>query len=206
LENPDKLGAFMGKHGISDSQLLEYPLPILVQSGDNFTINKFTTECDDNKVGSEVIYINVCGKYTDMQAMASRTLLFNPTAAQKEAYQLAFDAEQHLLTKLVPGTALSEAYLSTLAFIKAKNASLAEKVHANFGFGIGCKYKEDELSINPNNTHTRVEAGMVFHVRITFRDVEKPKSKGPIAIGDTVVISPDGASQCITEKIPRIYQ
>jgi hypothetical protein len=47
---------------------------------------------------------------------------------------------------------------------------------------------------------------MVFHVRITFRDVEKPRSKGPIAIGDTIVISLDGGQQCITGSIPRKYQ
>ena len=92
LENADKLAPFQQKHGITDSQLLEYPLPVLVQSGDNFTLNKFTVECDDNKVGSEVIYINICGKYTDMQAMASRTLLFNPSKGQKEAYTIAFEA------------------------------------------------------------------------------------------------------------------
>jgi nucleosome binding factor SPN SPT16 subunit len=73
--------------------LLEYPLPILVQSGNDFALNKFNVECDDNKLGSDVVYINVCSKYTDMQAMASRTLLFNPTKLQKEAYELAFDAE-----------------------------------------------------------------------------------------------------------------
>jgi nucleosome binding factor SPN SPT16 subunit len=66
--------------------LLEFPLPVLIQSGETFNLNKFNTECDNNKVGSDVIYINICGKYTDMHAMASRTLLFNPTNAQKEAY------------------------------------------------------------------------------------------------------------------------
>jgi len=47
LDNPDKLAPFMQKYGISDSQLLEFPLPVLVQSGETFSLNKFTTECDD---------------------------------------------------------------------------------------------------------------------------------------------------------------
>ena len=187
LDNPDKLAPFMQKQGVSDSQLLEFPLPVLVQSGDTFSLNKFTTECDDSLMGSEVIYVNICGKYTDMQAMASRTLLFNPTSAQKDAYELAFEAQNHLINKLTPGTSLDNVYGSTLNFIRSKNPKLADRVHVNFGFGIGSKYKEEELSINPNNT-TKIEPGMVFHARITFRDVEQKKSKGPIAIGDTVLI------------------
>jgi nucleosome binding factor SPN SPT16 subunit len=186
--------------------LLEYPLPILVQSGNDFALNKFNVECDDNKLGSDVVYINVCSKYTDMQAMASRTLLFNPTKLQKEAYELAFDAEQHLMDKLVPGTTLDNVYRSTLEFIKAKSPVLASKVHVNFGFGIGSKYKEEELSISASNTNTKVEPGMVFHIRITFKDVEKPSSKGPIAIGDTVLVEKDGTTSNLTGNIPRKYQ
>ena len=205
LDNPDKLGPWMQKNGVKDSQLLEYTLPVLVQSGDNITCNKFNSECDDNKIGSEVVYINVCSKYTDMQAMASRTLLFNPTKAQKEAYLLAFDAQQHLVSKLKAGTSLDTVYGSTLEFIKSRNATLAGKVHVNFGFGIGSKYKEEELTISAANSKTKVEPGMVFHVRITFKDVEQPKSKGPVAIGDTVLVTEDGA-EFLTSGIPRKYQ
>ena len=71
----------MQKHNIKDSQLLEYSLPVLVQSGGQYTVNKFNTECDDKEIDPTVIYLNVCSKYTDMQAMASRVLLFNSTDA-----------------------------------------------------------------------------------------------------------------------------
>lgn len=178
----------MSKYNIENEQLLEYPLPVMVQSGSNFTINKFNVDCDDSYIGSEVIYANICAKYSEMQGMVSRTLLFNPTDKQKEAYQLAFDAQNHLIEKLRPGALIKEAFNSTLKFIKDKDSSLADKIHTNLGFGIGCNYKEDELSINPDNS-TKIEAGMVFHVRITFRDVQKPASKGVIAIGDTVLVS-----------------
>lgn len=67
-------------------------------------------------------------------------------------------------------------------------------MHSNFGFGIGCSHKEELLSINPSNNKTKVEGGMVFHVRITFKDVEKDKRKGAIAIGDTVVVNGDGTT------------
>jgi Xaa-Pro aminopeptidase len=32
--------------------------------------------------------------------MASRTLVFNPTDKQKEAYNVAFEAQQHIMDKL----------------------------------------------------------------------------------------------------------
>jgi nucleosome binding factor SPN SPT16 subunit len=132
--------------------------------------------------------------------MASRTLLFNAKDGQKNAYNIAFDAHAHLVSLLTPGAALDAVYSKTLNYIKQKDASLAEKVHTNFGFGIGCKYKEEELSINNNNV-TKVEPGMVFHVRITFKDVE---GRGPIAIGDTVIVEADSAS-LLTGKIPRKF-
>lgn len=135
--------------------------------------------------------------------MVSRTLLFNPTDKQKEAYQLAFDAQNHLIEKLRPGALIKEAFTSTLNLIKDKDASLADKIHTNFGFGIGCKYKEDELSINAENSN-KIEPGMVFHVRITFRDVQKPASKGVIAIGDTVLVGQD-ENEILTNAVPRKY-
>ena len=79
LYDQSKLQSFMNKAGVTDGQLLEYPIPVLVQSGDNFTLNKFSTECDDNKLTADVLYLNICSNYTDMHAMASRTLLINPT-------------------------------------------------------------------------------------------------------------------------------
>lgn len=50
------------------------------------------------------------------------------------------------------------------------------------------------MSINAQNNKTKVQGGMVFHVRITFKDVEKQKNKSVIAIGDTLVVNGDGTT------------
>lgn len=92
LEKPDSLKAFTKKHEGVQPSFLEYPLPVLIQSGDSFTLNKFNVQSDTNKLNSETVYINVCGKYKDMQAMASRTLLVNPEDDQKSAYLIANEA------------------------------------------------------------------------------------------------------------------
>ena len=138
-----------------------------------------------------------------MQTMVSRTLLFNPTASQKEAYGVALEAINHLIQSLKPGSTLSSVYKSTLSFISGKNKDLANKVHANFGFGIGIKYKEDILSIKEAND-TVIEAGMVFHARITFKDIEDKPEKSVIAIGDTVVVTNEDP-EVLTQTIPRKY-
>jgi hypothetical protein len=46
---------------------------------------------------------------------------------------------------------LGSVYESTSSFIAEKDASLAERLHANFGFGIGCNFKEDLLVIGATN-------------------------------------------------------
>lgn len=107
-----------------------------------------------------------------------------------------------MIDSLKVGTPLCDVYNSTKKYIEEKNGKVS--IHHNFGFGIGCSFKEDLLSINANNT-TKVEPGMVFHVRITFKDVEKAKSKSIIAIGDTVLVQSDGSVKLLTGSIARKY-
>jgi nucleosome binding factor SPN SPT16 subunit len=78
LEKEEQLKGFLKKNEGVKATFLEYPLPVLVQSGESFTLNKFNVQSDTNRLNSETVYINVCGKYKDMNAMASRTLLVNP--------------------------------------------------------------------------------------------------------------------------------
>ena len=93
-----------------DTQFLDFPLPVLIQSGGDFSINKFQVDSSNEKLQSQAIYINVCGKYADMSAMASRTLIVNPKDEQKAAYILAHEAEELLIKSLKPGTKISDAY------------------------------------------------------------------------------------------------
>lgn len=62
--------------------------------------------------------MNICSKYSDMHAMASRTMIVNPLAEQKAAYQLAFDAQVYLFSQMKVGNTLKDVYLSTKEFIK----------------------------------------------------------------------------------------
>jgi nucleosome binding factor SPN SPT16 subunit len=79
---------------------------------------------------------------------------------------------------------------------------MADQIHTNFGFGIGSKYKEEELSITSNN-NLKITEGMVFHVRITFKDIAR---KGPIALADTVHVQSSTETKILTEAVPRKYK
>ena len=69
---------FVKKHNNIDPNFLEYPVPVLIQSGNHFTVNKFQVDSSSDILTSQAVYINVCGKFCDMSAMASRILLVNP--------------------------------------------------------------------------------------------------------------------------------
>jgi nucleosome binding factor SPN SPT16 subunit len=68
------------------------------------------------------------------------------------------------------GSTLSDIYDQTKSFIVDRDPSLAEKLHKNFGFGIGCDHKEALLEISSTNKTCIIEGGMVFHVRLTLDD------------------------------------
>ena len=175
-------------------------------------MNKFDVESNNSKMKlsgqGQVFYMNVCTKYSDMHAMASRTMIINPLDSQKAAYTAAYDAQKYLISQLTIGATLSDVYNQTKSFIADRDASLAEKVHKNFGFGIGFDHRESLLEISATNKETKVEGGMVFHIRITMDDsstAEKGKAIR-VAIGDTVMVKASGEIVPLTEGAPKEYQ
>ena len=86
LENDDVMRQFTSKHPGCNSSFLDYPLPVMIQSGGEFNVHKFQIDSNNEKLQSQAIYINTCGKYCDISAMASRTLIVNPKDEQKAAY------------------------------------------------------------------------------------------------------------------------
>lgn len=139
LERPEQFKKFQSQFPEAsrpDQTLLEYPIAVLIQSGGTFSVNKFNGQSDQSKLNSETIYVNVCGKYRDMNVMASRTLLVNPDEGQKKAYLIAFEALDVCVKSLVVGQPIKAAYTATKDFIAGKDAELAGKIHTNFGFGV----------------------------------------------------------------------
>lgn len=138
-----------------------------------------------------------------MNAMVSRTLLVNPKDSQKNAYILALEALDICISKLKVGSQICDAYKAAKQYVQSKNSELASRMHSNFGFGIGTKYREDLLQISEHN-QTKVEANMVFHVRITLQGVSSDVTRSVIAIGDTVLIKSD-SNELLTKSVQRNY-
>ena len=138
-----------------------------------------------------------------MSAMASRTLLVDPTEEQKNAYMTANEALSSLIGSLKVGARIKDVYSATKNFIMQKNADL--NVQPNFGFGIGFNYKERALAINANN-ETVIEPGMTFHVRISLSGISKEESRNTVAIGDTVaIVSANTPNKVLTAGIQKAY-
>ena len=74
-------------------------------------------DSSNEKLNSKAVYINVCGKFCDMSAMASRTLLVDPTEEQKNAYMTANEALNTLISSLKVGTRIKDVYSATKNFI-----------------------------------------------------------------------------------------
>mmetsp|Transcript_1813 Transcript_1813/g.2416 ORF Transcript_1813/g.2416 Transcript_1813/m.2416 type:complete len:183 (-) Transcript_1813:2052-2600(-) len=121
-EKPEKIEQFNQKTGCNvdpEGNSLEFPLPVLVQSGKKFNLNKINMESDSSQLQpmGDAIYMNVCGKYLDMHVMASRVLIINPSDEVKEAYGVAFEAQQHLISLMKPGVEVGSLYTQTQQFI-----------------------------------------------------------------------------------------
>ena len=112
LEHESTLAAFLDSNPGVKSSFLEYPLPIQIQSGNNMQVNKFEVDSSDDKLSYKSIYINVCSKAYEMSAMASRTLLVDPTDEQKNAYIIANDALDTLINHLKVGEPIKSAYMA----------------------------------------------------------------------------------------------
>lgn len=197
------MSQFLARHAGIQSSFLEYPLPIQIQSGNSLQVNKFEVDSSDDKLNSQAVYINVCGKFCEMSAMASRTLLVDPTAEQKQAYMVAYDALDTLVKSLEVGKPISAAYMAAKNLVMQRNPSL--NVPPSFGFGIGFNYKERHLMIKADN-ETIVEAGMTFHARITLSGISSEPARAIVAIGDTVLITQPGTpNKQLTSGIQKTY-
>jgi nucleosome binding factor SPN SPT16 subunit len=98
-------------------------------------------------LNAETVYVNVCGKYKDMNVMASRTILVNPDDTQKKTYIIANEALDTIIKALEVGQPIKNAYTAGKKFIKSKDPNLAAKLHTQFGFGV----RPDSPSLNTSS-------------------------------------------------------
>ena len=88
------------KNHNADASLLEFPIPVVIQSGAKINVHQLGQESTANILQASTIFINTCTKYKDMCVMAARTLLVDAEAPQKQAYVVCFQALEHAVNKI----------------------------------------------------------------------------------------------------------
>jgi nucleosome binding factor SPN SPT16 subunit len=206
VENNADIIAFQKANTQIDIANLEYNLPILVQSGGNFSYN-MSTESSENILTEDTIWLSMCCEYAEVCACAARTLKINPTDEEKEDYILLRKAFAGLFKSIQLGRKISDSYNEVYQLIaKERSAEWMEKhLGDNFGYGIGFKQQENSLEILPTND-TVLEENMVIFIRLYFKDLDYRSKKGyGIIIGDTIVLTKNGCKN-LTKGIRKNYE
>lgn len=136
----------------------------------------------------DTIICSIGSKYHDYNCNIVRTLFIDASDEQKQNYNLLYEAENAVISKLKPGATLKSVYEYAHNLIKTKKAALVNNLPPNFGFGIGLEFRENNLAINAKSERT-VEAGMVFNVTMSFNKLQTRRGKSyAIMISDTVIV------------------
>ena len=136
LDDDKELDDFLKSRPKVNASFLDYSLPVLIQSGQKFTLNKFGHDSTDDLLNSNCIYLNVCTKFCDMTAMVSRTLLVNPKDDQQAGYKLALETLDTAIASLKVGAPIKDAYKAAKNFLAGRNSDLAARLYTNIGFGV----------------------------------------------------------------------
>merc|ERR550532_3867232 len=193
--------------GVDTSQL-DLCYPAIVQSGGNYKL-KFSHATDSNPVHFGAIVATFGARYKQYCSNIARTFLVNPSEKIQSIYNMLVSLEEHILNELKDGAKCSDVYKSAVSFVKKESPELVDKLTKNFGFVMGIEFRESTLSITPS-CDAVVRKGMVFNINIGLTGLtnkEASDSKGrdvALFIGDTVVVSDDGAANILTPSKKKI--
>jgi nucleosome binding factor SPN SPT16 subunit len=198
LEDPKTLKKFIGEK--MDSQFLENPDKIVIQSGGNFDL-WFNASPDTNKLSADTILITVPMKYKDLCCLTSRTLMIDPDEKQKQAYQALHEAYAQTLKALIVGNTLESVFTTVQTYVQEHHPAFTELLPWTLGYGIGLYMKEDYLSIKMGNTET-IQVGMCFVLRLHFKGFHSKKERDSLLIAETIIIGSDNnIFHCVKSQI-----
>ena len=174
----------------------------VIQSNQTYTL-KLTSGNSNEHLSSDCIVLNLCGKYHDMNSLIVRTLLVNPTPADKRNYQALKYLHSKVVSNLAVGTELSQVFEKSRASFLKRYPELKENLPPSFGFGIGYEFKERCLAINHKNKK-RVQENQVFAVVTSLKGLRgfKTGKEYLMQLADTVIVASD-AGEVVTEKVSK---
>lgn len=188
--NPQKVKAGMLKADYCDPCY-----PPIIQSASKETKDrtfdlKPSAESDEELLQFGVITASLGGRYSNFCSNICRTLLVDPTAEQKAAYEAVLAAHSAAIDALVPGAKLSAAYQAALSSLKASSApnaaALAAGLGKNVGFGTGIEYRDSTHVLNAKNDSI-VQENMVFIVVVGCSNLKDAQNGNyALMLADTV--------------------
>ena len=98
-----------------------------------FGSNLTAIASDKNVLHFGAIICSLGARYKSYCSNVVRTLLVNPTQKIQDNYSFLLSVEEHLLTLLVPGKRINEAYDETVAFVKKERPELVDKLTKTLG-------------------------------------------------------------------------
>lgn len=88
---------------------------------------------DKNQLHFGAIICSLGARYKSYCSNIVRTLMVNPTQAIQDNYNFLVSVEEHLLSQLVAGKRINEAYEAVVAFVKKEKPELADKITKTLG-------------------------------------------------------------------------
>lgn len=135
---------------------------------------------------------SVGGKYNEYNANLVRTLFINASPQQRATYNHLVELQEYIIERLRANKVIAKLYEDSLAYVRAKDSHLADKLQNYFGFGMGLEFREGNLVINQKNEKALKE-NMVFNVCVGANDLfdQEKQQKYAIMVADTVVVGKD---------------
>lgn len=183
-------------------KFLDFPYHPVVQSGKTFDL-KIDAESNENQLSQNYILLNMAVKYFEMNTNIFRTLLVDPSLADKQNYGALCKIHDFLIGSIRPGVTCSDVYTKTVDYVKTTYPELVNHLPVNFGFGIGYEFREACLLLNGKNEKGEIKTGNVFMVVTSLKDLKGRKDQiYSMQVSDTILVG-ENITQVLTESVSK---
>jgi len=112
-----------------------------------------------------VILISMGARYKGYCANLSRSILVNPTAGQRKAYETLLALRERLIALFKPGKRIGDIHKEAKEYLAAEAPDLLPKFVKNCGSGMGIVFRERCFLMTTKNDRLMRE-GMTFNLSI----------------------------------------
>jgi len=187
----------------------------IIQSGGRYRLRP-SAESDDEPLHYDygVVVAMMGFRLRDYCSNIARTFLIDPSAEQKEVYNVLVTVFKKGLLMLRDGVPLGRVYDKCTATIrKSKRPALEQHFLKSVGWGIGLEFRDKNYIIRSSNGKV-CRQGMVFNFQVGFEGLVDPKKEArglqrakdyAIILADTVLVT-DGQPVFLTKAQRKLLE